>query len=142
MLCRSTPTPMTADPGTPYSIFPISGQCGTRQATALHHRSCTGEAYTTTTVVPPSSIMAFSSANRSPAPLPEKVWPPRESDHDTGRLIKNMAFFTIFGWGVKATQMAILMETKLARYTPEMKAITKKKWIGESSSARAKQSPA
>ena len=69
---------------------------------------------------------------RLPSSIPDKVWPPRASDHDNRRLALNMIASTIFGFAVKATQIGILMETKLVHYTPEMKAITKKRWIGES----------
>ncbi|ORX40836.1 hypothetical protein BD324DRAFT_612243 [Kockovaella imperatae] len=72
-----------------------------------------------------------SSSTRSPSysSSADKVWPPRQSDHSNSRLAFNMITSTMFGLGVKATQVAILMETKLYHYTPEMKAITKIKWL-------------
>ena len=138
--CRGTPTTASHTQSyTVFRIFPISAQCGTVRVNHLQPRSrlTVGARYwsphdVAARAAPAAAAMSFNSANRPSSAIPETVWPPRESDHDTGRLIKNMAFFTIFGWGVKATQMAILMETKLSRYTPEMKAITKRKWIGES----------
>ena len=42
-----------------------------------------------------------------------------------------MAGFTLFGWAVKATQNQILMETKMIHMSPEMKAITKRRMVGE-----------